>query len=128
MGGPWAKMLGRADEPPASERPAVGARLPLRDGATSNTKNTVRPEPNAPLLMRIVRHPFALAPVPAKRVEVRSARDQRPAPTLEAPLAYREQARQGARFQNPILVFAHRPEHRPHPFARARAGSEVADE
>jgi len=125
-------MMERAEEPEESERQPLGASIRVR-GEAAVKKRRLRPVeagPNAPLLMRIVRHPFALSPVRFGKVRHREEAGDRVRPgPREAPLAYRGELRDAYQLENPFLVFAHRPEHRPPPFYRARlAAREARDE
>ena len=123
-------MMERADES-EEERPVLGASLRVRgeEGVKKTVLRTVEAGPNAPLLMRIVRHPFALATVRYGKIRHRedAAERVRLEPS-ERPLAYRAELREAYSAANPVLVHAHRPEHRPRPFLRARLAAEEPDE
>ncbi len=118
---PWALVIERADEEQRELRAPLGASLPAREGSKVKVPPVARTEPNAPLLMRIVRHPFELLPGRFSRVELLVAEGRRENPAAREPvLAYRAAQREDCSSKNPIMVFAHRPEARPRPFARAR--------
>jgi len=92
------------DDPGPPPRPRPSERLPVHTEAVREPRleHPVRPAPNAPLLMRIVRTPFALEPVKVtKRVLVEPYERVRLAP-----------------LGNPIRANPHGPEARPRPFRR----------
>ena len=128
---PWSRMMERAEEPEDTTRPAIGASIRVRgaDDVKKKVLRSIEAGPNAPLLMRIVRHPFELAPVRFGKVRHREevAERLRTEPR-EQPLAYREELREAYSSVNPFMVYAHRPEHRPPPFLRARLAMEGGDE
>jgi len=83
----------------------------------------------APQLIRLVRRPFAMSPVRSSRLHgferpswVREARAPMPQPAREM-AGHRE----GFTLPSPIAANPHRPELRPHPFARARTRSTDED-
>ena len=87
----------------------------------------VDPSPNAPLLKRIVRHPYAMEPLGTKRVDLidpeyqvtRATGRMRREP-VEIIFAARRDARHRSTVQAPDPI-----EVRPHPFARQRDLEEV---
>jgi hypothetical protein len=128
---PWSRLVARADEPEERQRPALGESLRVRgaDDVRVKRRKGVEPGPNAPLLMRIVRHPFELSPVRYGRQEGRPSLAERERPEPREPaLAYREGVRDDLRRDNPFLVYAHRPVVRPPPFLKARLAAEALDE
>lgn len=94
---------------------AVGVRAP-------QLKRPARPEPNAPLLMRIVRRPYVLAPAPVQRITViepaPGAPGREPSPRPGRPFAALLQDL-GARVR-PALSPRPRPQWVPPPFERRR--------
>lgn len=120
------RLVGRESLGDRAERPAVGSSLPERSDEIRVAKSaaTVRPAPNAPLLMRLVRTPFELAPVRPVRQTVIEPAEPRVRERLGRPTDALTEARREAAAIHPIDAFPHRPEFRPHPFARARSGAE----
>lgn len=87
---------------------------------------TVRPEPNAPLLIRLVRNPYALdtgrsVRVPNESRDRPSVLDREPFPNPSAEVAELRDAMKVAR---PMREIVHHPVLRPHPFGRARRSAE----
>jgi hypothetical protein len=83
----------------------------------------VKPGPYAPLLMRIVRYPFALQPGATVRSPAREPRAAVERETLGRPGAAWRELRADLAFRNPVRSIAHRPEPRPRPKALARDAS-----
>ncbi len=128
---PWARLVARADEPEQAERRVLGESLRVRGADDVRTKRVKveEPGPNAPLLMRIVRHPFELEPVRYGKVRHRDEVGERQRVEPRDPaLAYREELRADYQRQNPFIVYAHRPAVRPPPFLKARLAAEALDE
>lgn len=105
------------------ERPVPGARLPDRSEGSTKALRPADTSHNAPLLIRLVRYPYALPTARPGRIEtgtrgtaVREGLEPR-TPTHEL-LA---EARVDTAFGNPMRGLHDRPEFRPHPFARIRA-------
>ena len=119
---PWAQVIERLEREDAwPAREPVGSSLIPRESSKPKVPPLADTSENAPLLMRIVRHPFELLPVRFVRVEHRGVDEERPHPGSREPaLAYRQELREDTHNPNPMMVFAHRPEHRPQPFLRAR--------
>lgn len=117
--GDWA---GREVELPIPQRDLVYERIP----AALPGHKLADPSPNAPLLKRIVRHPYALEPAGSKRIDLiapeltaarKPGRPRRDA--LDVVFADRRQARARPTAQAPAL-----PERRPLPFLRQRDTAE----
>lgn len=126
---PWDRLVERADAEPSPERAVLGASLRVREPSKARLLKGPEAGPNAPLLMRIVRHPFALAPVRWTTVRHRDEPGARPRPEARpGPLAYRDEQRESRTPGNPMLVFAHRPAYRRPPFLTARRAAEAVDE
>lgn len=91
-----------AAPPPARRAPSDG--LPAHTAATRELrlKQPARPTPNAPLLMRVVRTPFALEPVRTTRRKLLEPRER----VQREPLA------------RPMRANPHGPEPRPRPFRK----------
>ena len=105
------------------ERPALGDSLVVRDPAAGKVKRLRGADvsENAPLLMRLVRHPYAMEPVRYQRVEHREPAYHRArVEPLGPALAYRAELREVYRLIPPTEACAHRPEERPAPFAAVR--------
>lgn len=99
-------------------RPVPGDRLTVHPDAIRELKpkQPVRPEPNAPLLKRVVRSPYAMSPTAVVRVTGRPARPgSEPLPRIEDPTAGYRELREAMRLENPIRSAPHRPEPRPRP-------------
>ncbi len=106
--------------PEPTPRPMVGERLAgaraKADGAVRELKpkQPVRPGPNAPLLMRIVRSPYALHPVKHVRATIRDLSVvPEPREILGQPGRAWRELRAELSMPNPIRAFPHRPEPRP---------------
>lgn len=123
-----SRLRERQEEADHHERSAPGDSLVLRgmvEGKPKLLKGADVSE-NAPLLMRLVRHPYAMYPVNYGRIEGRSTYERaRPEPLGRA-LAYRQELREAYRLITPTEEFAHRPEERRHPFATLRSAQDEA--
>ena len=102
----------------------------VREEVRIKRSRTVALRSYAPQLIRLVRHPFELRPVrPQHRggserpQVVRREREALPRPAREMGAIRSEYA-----FRSPMTEHPHRPEPRPHPFARARRMSGEADD
>lgn len=73
------RLVARADEKPTS-RPDPGAGIRLREGVQLRRLRTIRPGDPAPLLIRLIRRPFALRAARTVRSPGRE-----PLPALERP-------------------------------------------
>ena len=98
----------------------------VREGATIRRIRPVTVSEYAPQLIRLVRHPFELRPVRSGRRHgydrprlVREAREPLSPPAREMAAIRKEYS-----FASPIAEHPHRPDARPHPFARARRAAD----
>lgn len=124
------RLADRQEEEERRIRPAPGDSLVLRGAADAKPRRLPAADvsESAPLLMRLVRHPYAMEPVRFGRLEYRDASHDRVRPEPLGPaLAYRRELRDAYRLITPTEEFAHRPEERRPPFATARAASQEAD-
>ena len=104
----------------------LGSSITIRDPSAATTKRAtvVETAPNAPLLMRLVRHPYEMSPVRFGRIEHREDAGLRHRHEPLGPaLAYRAELRSQYQLANPITEHPHRPEDRQPPFMRARRAS-----
>jgi hypothetical protein len=82
--------------------------------------------PNAPLLKRVVRHPYAMEPSrPARSVLFDASRPDRSVDRGDAVKMVFRMSRDARNLEAP-LPMDHAPEHRAHPFARRRHAEEDA--
>lgn len=126
----YERLEARKEEGERRDRAVPGDSLVVRDPSAGTTKY-MRPadvSQNAPLLMRLVRHPYAMQPVRFDRVEHREPpQDRIRFEPLGPALAYRAELRDAYRLITPTVEFAHRPEDRPAPFATARRARREAE-
>lgn len=130
-----ARRVADRDRPLPEPRPIPGDALCAHPDTIRELKlkTPARPAPNAPLLMRVVRTPFALDPGKVARLRLvepygstgsaaRRPWEPEPREELVRPgLAWREaMASIGER---PMRSITHRPERRPRPFRRAGGDS-----
>lgn len=104
------------EEPPP--RPAPGDRLGVHPDAVRKLepKEPVRPEPNAPLLKRIVRSPYGMGPAQVVRVTIREeSPTAEPRQPLERPTAAYRELLADLTPKSPMRSSPHRPEPRPRP-------------
>lgn len=127
--GPAPRLHAREEEKEASLA-LLEPRVPQRDQHGSRALRAAEAGPNAPLLKRLVRYPYALHPVrPAKRegrpADVRSGRDARPTRETtvmhEAREAWVDPVASSREDSVERLAEDHRPGWRPHPFRKVRA-------
>ncbi len=118
---PARRVAGREDLDPRPEREVVGASVRVRDGEGEvRSAPTVHPGPNAPLLMRIVRDPYALRPGSAERVRyLPEGASEQEEPAVRLADVVREK-REALRASRPLREIDHRPVERERPFARVR--------
>lgn len=118
---PSSRMLER-EEDTTAPRPVPSDRVRIPAEVRIKSLRPVKIGRNAPLLIRLVRHPYALRTVKAVRRaeegrERPSILDREPFPSAVAELA---DLRDSYRVGRPMRDIPHRPEVRAHPFARAR--------
>ncbi len=116
------RLTERQEEADHHERSAPGDSLVLRgmiEGKPKFMKGADVSE-NAPLLMRLVRHPYAMYPVNYGRIEGRASYKHVRHEPLGPALSYRQELRDAYRLIVPMEEFAHRPEARRRPFATRR--------
>jgi len=127
--GPSPRIRDRESEKEVNVR-LLEVRVPQRDKVRQRSLRVASAGPNAPLLKRLVRYPYALNRVPSEKTEGRPVdvwTDPRPRPTREdTAIGQAREARvdpTGAREQDSLdhLSGEHRPDWRPHPFRKARA-------
>ena len=105
------------------ERPEPGSTLRLSRESADRPLRTIEAGPNAPLLIRVVRHPYALRPGDTVRVQGRPSLDLAP-PVRDRALIFRSVvAELWAAHHEPSILkgLSFRPVPRPNPFARARS-------
>lgn len=88
----------------------------------------IRPEPNAPLLKRIIRYPYELEPLRPVRVQIFDSSRPGPMKTDRDTVAMIFRLpREAHDVRNPMLTLDHEPELRPHPFRRRRIAADEED-
>ena len=112
----------------AADRPEpslVGSTVRLSPVPTSKALKTVKAEPNAPLLMRLVRFPYALAVTPPRRVPAIEPRPRHHVDLLRATFSAEVSTLRDALKPPGALksIGDRRPRTLPRPFARTRAES-----
>ncbi len=117
---PASRLVARLVEAPVPGPQRLEVRV--REGAKLRELHGADVNENAPQLIRLVRFPFALSPVQPGRTDGserpaigRARRDPTPLPGREM-----DQLRAEYTLASPTAAHPHRPEVRPHPFARAR--------
>jgi len=130
--GPAGRIRGRDSERQCAVE-LLEPRVPQRDQSVARALRVATAGPNAPLLKRLVRYPYALHPVrPEMRdgrpTDVWAERAKRPTRDVTVLQQAREAwvdptaVRQGDRIEH--LAVEHRPSWRPHPFRKVRARQE----
>jgi hypothetical protein len=121
---PAHRVAGR-DRPLPDPRPAPGDELHVHTDAVRELKlrDPGRPAPNAPLLMRVVRTPFALDPVKVAKVRLIEPYEPPPREKLGRPGEAWREAMTSLHEPGPMRAIAHRPEPRPRPFRRREGQS-----
>jgi hypothetical protein len=127
--GPTARIRGRDIERQCAID-LLEPRVPQRDQSVERALKAATAGPNAPLLKRLVRYPYALHPVRPERREgrpadvwaERAARPTRDCTALdEARKAWVDPTAERRDDRIEHLAGEHRPSWRPHPFRKVRA-------
>jgi hypothetical protein len=118
----YLRLVDRTVESEAESHSVLGSSLSVRDPATQSVRKAkvAQTEPNAPLLMRLVRHPYAQETARFGRVEYREVFAREGIQPTEPALAYLEELRAAYQFVSPMRSNPHRPEDRPLPFMNVR--------
>jgi hypothetical protein len=123
---PARRVAARESARPEPVHELPGQKLPVEPKVRDlRLKEAARPEPNAPLLMRLVRTPFSLAPAAMDKVATRESQDEivrgvveREGPGRAFADLLREIGRHGWILREGA---ARRPAPRPRPFRRERS-------
>lgn len=127
--GPAHRLQAREEQKEASLA-ILEPRVPQRDQHVARALRAVDAGPNAPLLKRLVRYPYALHPVryekregrPADVASERGGRPTRETTVLQdAREAWVDPVASSREGSVERLAEEHRPEWRPHPFGKVRA-------
>ena len=115
-----ARRLAGRDRPAPEPRPAPGQGLHVHTDAIREMKlrTPARPTPNAPLLMRVVRTPFALERARLVRRRLIEPFENPPREQLGRPGVAWRTAMADLGAPSPMRAIVHRPEPRPRPFRR----------
>lgn len=120
------RLRGR-EKPDRPEPELVGSTVRLTPPPTTRALRTAKVEPNAPLLMRLVREPYALAVTKGRRVAAGVERPRHQVDLSRATFSAEVVALQEALHVpgSPMKSAGHhRPAAPPHPFSRTRSAGE----
>ncbi len=128
-GGLVVRLRGR-EKPDRPEPELAGSRVRLAPAPTLRALRTVKVEPNAPLLMRLVREPYALGVSKGQRVPAGAVRPRHQVDLSRATFSAEVVALHAAHRTVSLMKSAgyHRLAAPPHPFSRSRDNAYLRSE